>query len=253
MVFERELEFLRATCKKFRLKTRLSTISELSPTTSGGRLEQILSGELPRELLPKNPSRRTLYKAGDSFGLRYMYMMISEEQFLIIGPYLSSPISESVRTEIYKRNDISPKQQRYFLELCESIPVLEDGCQIFTMLYTFLEEVWHSPSFAIVDIAATGTSPSPLGGALSDDSINDIMVNMRAMEQRYAFENELMEAVTLGQLHKESLLFSAVSSAATAAARPGSVRPTTATSASRLPTRVASCALPICRRSRGTL
>ena len=214
MILERELEFLRATFKKIRLKTRVSALSETSPSTSVGRLEQILAGELPSELLPKNPSRRTLYKAGDSFGLRYMYMLVSEEELLTIGPYLTAPISERVLAEIYKRNEISPKQQQYFAELCESIPVLEDGCQAFTMLYTFLEELWHSPSFAIVDVAAAGSSPSPLGGALNDDSINDIIVNMRAMEQRYAFENELMEAVTLGQLHKETLLFSAVSSAA---------------------------------------
>ena len=37
------------------------------------------------------------------------------------------------------------------------------------------------------------------------------MVNMRAMEKRYEFENELIQAVKNGQIHKETTLLSAFS------------------------------------------
>ena len=42
------------------------------------------------------------------------------------------------------------------------------------------------------------------------DRLDDVLVNIQAIDQRYAFENELLYAVSHGQLHKESLFFSAV-------------------------------------------
>ena len=47
-------------------------------------------------------------------------------------------------------------------------------------------------------------SPAPTG-----EVFDDAMIGMQTMEMRYKYENELMEAVTLGQLHKENQLLGA--------------------------------------------
>ena len=41
------------------------------------------------------------------------------------------------------------------------------------------------------------------------DSFDDHLVNMKVLEQRYEFENEMIQAVSLGQIHKEKQLLSA--------------------------------------------
>jgi YesN/AraC family two-component response regulator len=79
------------------------------------------------------------------------------------------------------------------------------------MLDTFCERVWHSPAFSIVDVKGERSVPaSPINLTSHHNGFEEILVNMQAMERRYAFENELMQAVSLGQLHKERLLHAAM-------------------------------------------
>lgn len=208
MDYTGELTLLRTSFKKCRLKTELLKLGDIKRFGIGDASEDFFSDELPRAIINNAPDMQTVYKLTDAFKQKYKYMLLDKDSLLIIGPYLSSPISESEFFEIGERNSISPKQQKYLRELYHSIPVLEESCPLFIMLDAFLERVWKSPSFAMIDLGDTGAPPSPLVEKSGDDGFEDILVNMKAMEQRYAFENELIDAVTLGQLHKESTLFS---------------------------------------------
>ena len=130
-------------------------------------------------------------------------------KILFIGPYLTSPISDRALLELTEKYKIPPKDHRYLKEYYDSIPVLSDGCQLFTMLNTFCETIWGSPSFSIVDTNSDHHQPaSPINESSNSDSFDDIIINMKAMEKRYSFENELMEAVSLGQIHKEAFFLS---------------------------------------------
>ena len=211
MDYTGELTLLRTSFKKCRLKTELLKLCDIDRRGSGDDTEEFLSGKLPRTIINSTPDMQTVYKLTDAFEKKYKYMLLDGDSLLIVGPYLSSPITEAALFEIGERNSISPKQQKYLRELYSTIPVLEESCPVFIMLDTFLEGVWKSPSFAIVDLGDTGAPPSPLNKAPTDDGYEDILINMKAMEQRYAFENELIDAVTLGQLHKESTLFTVFS------------------------------------------
>ena len=208
MDYTGELTLLRTSFKKCRLKTELLKLCDIDRRGSDDTTEEFLSGKLPRAITSSTPDTKTVYKLTDAFEKKYKYMLLDEGSLFIVGPYLSSPITEAALFEIGERNSISPKQQKYLRELYSTIPVLEESCPVFIMLDTFLEGVWESPSFAIVDLGDTGAPPSPLNKEPTDDGYEDILINMKAMEQRYAFENELIDAVTLGQLHKESTLFS---------------------------------------------
>ena len=208
MDYTGELNLMRTSFKKCHLKTELLTPSDIKMRASDDKAEDFFSDELPRAITRSTPDIKTVYKLTDAFEKKYKYMLLDESSLFIVGPYLSSPITEAQLFEIGERNSISPKQQKYLRELYSTIPILEEACPLFIMLDTFLEGVWSSPSFAIVDLGDAGAPPSPLNKEPDDDGYEDILVNMKAMEQRYAFENELIDAVTLGQLHKESSLFS---------------------------------------------
>ncbi len=213
MLYEKELELLRSSFEKCRLKTAIILTDGREPRQPEGELERILSGATPRGILSVAIEPKTLYKLRDDFELKYKFLLLTDGAVLIVGPYLAETVSEGTILEIGERNGISPKRQRYLKELYESIPVLDERCPLFVMLDAFLERLWDSPSFAIVDVDDSGASPSPINEALHEDSFDDILVNVRAMERRYSFENELIDAVALGQLHKEGQLFAAFSPA----------------------------------------
>ncbi|MBQ8448848.1 MAG: hypothetical protein IJX27_07985, partial [Clostridia bacterium] len=129
---------------------------------------------------------------------------------LFIGPYLRFPVSEEELTEIGERNSVSPKNQRYLSEYYSSLPVVPDNSPVFIMLDTFCEKIWKSQSFSVVDVNHEHRFPaSPINNNFQNENFDDMLADMKAIEKRYAFENEILKAVEYGQIHKEKYLIDA--------------------------------------------
>ena len=80
-----------------------------------------------------------------------------------------------------------------------SIPVISEDSPLLLMLSGFCERIWKNPAFAVVDIGSEDTvRDAPLSKSMSDIESSDNFVNMRTMEHRYSFENEMIRAVELG-------------------------------------------------------
>ena len=154
----------------------------------------------------------TLYKSCDELNRCYSYLLLpdgKESTVLFIGPYRGVELPQSQVLEFAEKMGIPPKSQRYFNEYYAGIPLVPDGSHLFVLLDTFCERIWNRPSFAIVDVNRENHLPvSPINETARSDNFDEILVNMKAMETRYEFENELMQAVSLGQLHKENQLIS---------------------------------------------
>ena len=217
-MYDKELELLCETLKKCYVKTLIVNLDDLVDSTSDPYLEVLFGKQTTSmtirdfvgDLLPQ-----TMYKASDSYNLSYIYFVLPNTQMskvLFIGPYLPEPVSSRKLIEIGESLGIHPQYQKYIEEYCLSIPILTKTNLVFTMLDTFCERIWDSPSFSIVDINRKHPYPaSPLNELHGSGTFDDTLVNMKTMETRYKFENDLMRAVTLGQLHKEGMLFSALS------------------------------------------
>jgi YesN/AraC family two-component response regulator len=93
-----------------------------------------------------------------------------------------------------------------------NIPVLPESSHVYAMLESFGERIWGSSTdFKVIDINLEMTSPDfkvDLRGSLDDPET--VLLNMKLMEQRYNYENELMDAVTHGQSRKLSSLLTPV-------------------------------------------
>ena len=161
---------------------------------------------------------RTMYKLKDAFDLCFIVLLLPDsasKQVLLIGPYHAELPTPTQILELGKKNGIAQKRQKYFKEYLLGIPTLTEENPLFLMLDHFCELIWRSQSFAIVDIDRQDAVPVPsINQALQDDDLDEALVNMKTMEMRYAFENELIRAVSLGQLHKEKQLLSAFSNQA---------------------------------------
>ncbi len=214
MHYEGELQFLCETFRKSRVKVTVCAVNEFESVVK--QKNDGLPGEaIDFNRLSEGLESYTVYKQTDSFGMCYLYLLlpeVAEPTIMCIGPYLTSSLTGERLLELGEKCGISPSKQRYFEEYLTSIPILGEGNHLFVMLTTFCERIWKRLSFAIVDVSKTEeAAPSPFGESMNNDRLDDVLVNMKTMENRYAFENELINAVTLGQLHKEELLLSAFS------------------------------------------
>lgn len=218
MIYESELRLLCDVFKKSHVRAAIISDEDLR----GGNLDEksgFESGGAVRkgeglESLFQNLEPKTVYKITDSYRRDYVYLRLPGQRdgaMLLIGPYLDEPISNAEIMEIGETNGISPRSQRHLSEYYSGLAVVSGASPLLDMLHTFCEHIWKSPSFSIVDMNEGEAHPSPIIGVTGEDGLNDVLVNMRAMEKRYSFENELMDAVRHGQLHKEKQLLAAFS------------------------------------------
>ena len=219
MFYEKELKFLCDTFKKIHVKASAVNFSDAISTVIDFDLNDIFGTSYDQNMTIKDLTGeldgKTIYKMVDDFSLCYRFLLLpekSDKQLLFIGPYLSTPIPDGALLELAEEKGVAPKSQRYLKEFYSGIPVLADECQLFIMLNTFCETIWQSPSFSIIDIGSDHYHPaSPIHEPSNTDNFDEVIINMKAMEKRYSLENELMQAVSLGQMHKDTLFTSAFS------------------------------------------
>ena len=160
-----------------------------------------------RKLYLQSLAPYTMYKQTDAYRRAWIYLLLpqkEEQEVLLMGPYLASQPTEEELLEMCEENGLFPQMQRTVREYYASLPVLRDANLLFVMLETFCERVWNRPSFALVDVNREHHVPASLLNAEPrTDSLDDHLANMKVLEKRYEFENEMIRAVTLGQIHKE--------------------------------------------------
>ncbi len=158
---------------------------------------------------------QTVYKIIDPYGICHRFILLPDTEFetvFKVGPYLNAPIPADKLWEIGEANGISPQKQRYLAEYYSSIPVVPPESPLWTAFNSFCERIWKRSSFPIEEIAPDKTKKPDVGtGALSQNDRVDTMLNIKTMERRYVFENQLIRAVELGQLHMVNQLNSAFS------------------------------------------
>ncbi len=160
---------------------------------------------------------RTLYTFTSRAMLSYRFMLLPDTEkptLLAIGPYRTVQTTESDLLEMGERFGISPQKQKHFAEYYESIPVMTGDSPVWLMLNTFCERIWRSPSFAVEEISPTEAPAEERDPELADVLHESTDVSMKALERRYAFENDMIRAVEQGQLHVEKQLMKAFSSVA---------------------------------------
>lgn len=215
MFYEAELRLLRDTFRKCRIQTSIADLctptDEQHHDTDGTDPVTLLRQSVPTVM----PS--TLYRLRDPFQCRYMFLRLPElptEAVLIIGPYLSVPPTEQQIMEWSENQSISPSAQKRLENFYRSLPLLPDTSHLFVLIDSFVERILGANSFCVEDIDQDLFMPL---SALSknDPTISeeeDTLWRMKSIEQRYAYENELMTAVSKGQLHKADMLLANFSS-----------------------------------------
>jgi len=196
------------------LRARREDFADLSYGRRGV-LDEFISERSAAYSLFDSAEPRTLYKTADSMRRYYTYLVLptsGEKTLLFIGPYLQSAVSPSEILEISEKNSLSPKARRYLDEYYSGVSILPEASHLFVMLDTFCERIWDSPSFTIIDSSVDSkTGEFSISVPSDTDGFSDTVLSMRTLEKRYEFENEIIRAVELGQVHKEKRLLEAFS------------------------------------------
>ena len=218
MFYENELRLLRDVFKKLHIRTTLSSpsspVTEIIPECFEILGHRSLSGASISEFFGA-PEGNVIYKYTHAQRLGFIFFLLPERTpptVFAIGPFLCAPLSQSQIPEVAETSGIPPKDIKLLESIMSNIPVLSESSHVYAMLESFCERIWGEPtSFRMIDLNLEMTSPDfkvDLRGSL--DEPETVMLNMKLMEQRYNYENELMDAVTHGQSRKLSSLLAPV-------------------------------------------
>ena len=216
MTYESELGLLQSAYKKCRVQTlRLDPDAPLDKRIDMG-LGQLVGDHSYykrsfRECVPPM-EKSTIYRYEDAYGCHYIYFILAQSnEILLIGPYLSKKWEYADVLEIAEKHMLSPKIAAKLEDYYQAVPVISEGCQLFAMLDAFAERMWGGAErFSLEMVEAESFYDNVLSVAERKEltRLKDDLWNMQIMESRYAYENELMQAVSLGHIHKAEMILS---------------------------------------------
>ena len=157
---------------------------------------------------------QTMYILCDVFDCHYRFLNLpNDDRVFVVGPYLTDPISDQQIFEHAERIGLPPQHLRALETYYHSLPVLSGAHTLFLMLDAFAETIWKQRDFSVVVIARDTESdavPVPTVPTSSENTLH----NMEILEQRYHYENELMQSVSRGAEHQAELLLANLTPAA---------------------------------------
>jgi len=217
--YQKELNLLLSFLDKMRLKARLYRPGDSLEELDLG-LRAMLGMHEDYDSVFRIAARlmnpRTIYKLVDQFMCRFVYFRLPDganDTIVVIGPYLTMDPSREQLLEQTERFGLPmhyiSRQTAYYA----SLPVFSDPSAIFAAVSAFGEVIWGCDNmFDVIDVEYEQQHSVPM--ARTEDAPieqQDILQKMKQMEDRYAFENELMEIVMHGQTQKAEVLMSGVS------------------------------------------
>lgn len=156
----------------------------------------------------------TIYRTKDFSLCYYLIFRIPSETeplFASIGPYTSTVVTRKVLIQYFADDSFPPDIFSQLEKYYQEVPYIADDSYLQTLIYTLGEWMWGSvDNFSIQDIpdlTMPHFDPSRPAWNTPRTAAEEPFVSMMALEKRYATEQELLDAVSLGQIHKADVLY----------------------------------------------
>lgn len=157
----------------------------------------------------------TVYRLMDVFLCRYIFLELPYSErplVLLIGPYLSNNVSRQQILEQAELQNVPPSNTRELELFYSGVQVVRDEHHLFAMVNTFAEYVFNGEdNYNNVDLYFDCKS-IPTHDYVHNKPAEADGLDAEVMENRYQFENELIEAVSQGNAHKAELMMAGFSS-----------------------------------------
>lgn len=219
MLYQTELSFLQSILHNYHIHTNQFSLTESSFEDMDFGLRRLLGIDAVnplRKFLQNQIAPNIFYQITDSFYCRYILFLLpgtEPAKAMLIGPYVCQEINGQILYQLVENNNIPPalipQLEKYF----GNLPLFLDDSLISTMLNTFGEKIWGDlDNFNIKPINQNlswraHTTPESSLARFNDEPF----ISIQVLEERYAIENKIMQAVSQGQSNKAEAILSTLS------------------------------------------
>lgn len=165
------------------------------------------------QTVPFQMAQNTIYKLSDSFLCNYLFLLLPgrTQQAVLIGPYLTVQLTREQLLQEAEHHAIPPALFRQLETFYGSVPVLADEAFLLSIVSTYADTLWGTDNYSVVDLSAELSASAPLSLHSEPPSPDQTLLDMQTMERRYAYENELLKAVSQGTRHKAASMLTNLS------------------------------------------
>lgn len=211
MTYQAELEFFKKLLKNFHLTYVIITPDmKTLPEPSAGiyrlytRCDDYMKDFWERADKYKD---NVIYRINSICMYRYLFFRLpdtDEPQFMLIGPYVLTGISQKMVLETAEYISLPEEHYHRLQQFLIGLPRIYDESVLLSMLNVFGERIWGSiDNFRLQDENSRITNDfSAEGYAQYDEEYEEPQQLMKILEERYNEENSLIQAVARGQTHK---------------------------------------------------
>lgn len=153
-----------------------------------------------------------VYRILDEFMLHYLFFRLPDTDipsFAVVGPYTLKGFTDKEIHRAVEKYSLTAEESAHVEKLFYNIPIVAES-GLITLVCTLGESLWgdidnfsiqYVQNSAFFDIEPVARRPQRADGT-------DAFLSMKILEERYSIENQLMQAVSLGQQHKAEMLLS---------------------------------------------
>ncbi len=218
MFYDAELSFLTSIMKNYHIQTHLLTKETASKCNLDLGLRKLLGQDvgLPlQQFIKEHIQPKTFYRLTDSFYCKYIMFLLPHTEpatTMVIGPYISLEITRQMIYQFIDKYHIPPILLPQVEKYYSSLPMFIDDSLIHSLLNTFGEKIWGGlDHFTIHSINHVFEISEPISEAMLAQNIDEPFLSIQVLENRYATENKLMQAVSQGQPNKADSILSSLS------------------------------------------
>lgn len=162
-------------------------------------------------VLPDISMENTIYHIQDTLFCTYLFFILPDtdkKTFISIGPYHTAEVTQNEVFSLGQRLSLPPSKVAQLQKFYENIPLIEDENRLLNILCVLGEYLWGSmDNFSIQDAHNLVNDETYLFfNDSADEEPQEALLSMKLLEDRYAVERKLIQAVSQGQVHKAELL-----------------------------------------------
>lgn len=221
MNYKAELDFAKRILSHFRLKTHIITEENHSISEIDMGLRKLLGMEeqlnLSKAFISERIKPNTIYKLSDVFYCNYFILRMPDttpDALMIVGPYTTREFNRNEVMEFTEEYSLPPQIFNTLEKYFNNITYLENDSAALIVMNTLGESLWGSMDqfkFEPLEQQFNSSEHSAQFSADSSYEQTDASINMKAIEERYAVENQLLQAISQGLSHKVELIMANMS------------------------------------------
>lgn len=156
-------------------------------------------------------NRQTLYKLTSTLLCKYYLLFLPDmnNTCVCIGPFINSPVTNDTIQKIISFYQIPQSKASALINYYNDIHILTDCSMLHNLLTVFCSRLWGGMdklSYSEIDMGTFMKSSDEIIFPLQGDA--DELRNMNILTKRYTLENDIIKAISKGELHNVQMLVS---------------------------------------------